>query len=202
MNSLLKSDFKFGFELEGICANSDIYDSNKLGEKFDEILGDGNMHRDGSLNATRKRGGFTFEYSSPVITYTPFNINWDNLSSEDQDIADALTTQTNDSQHSAEQTPQGAQIETPAPRRPSFIAADAFIDDYSNGTQNAAPSAPPITPNGQRPVLPSWGNLTAAQKQILEDTYGIDNAEDYNELLNDSATAEGIAQDLGCKGVM
>ena len=145
--------------------------------------------------------GHTLAEQFPV-GYTPFNINWDNLSSEDQDIADALTTQTNDNQHSAEQAPQGAQIETPAPRRPSFIAPDAFIDDYSNGTQQAAPLAPPITPNGQRPVLPSWSNLTAAQKQILEDTYGIDNAEDYNELLNDPATAEGIAQDLGCKGVM
>lgn len=134
--------------------------------------------------------------------YTPFNINWDNLSSEDQDIADALATQTGDANHSAEQAPHDAQIVTPAPRRPSFIAADAFIDDYSQGTQGATPTPPPITPVGTTPVLPSWRNLTNGQKQLLSGSYGIDNFEDYNELLNDPATAAGIYQDLRCKGLI
>ena len=133
--------------------------------------------------------------------YTPFNINWDNLSSEDQDIADALVTQTEDQNVSTESTPQNATIETPAPQRPSFIAADAFINDY---TQNdgVTPQAPPIIPNGIKPVLPSWSNLTGAQKKILDELYGIGDFEAYNELLNDPATAEGVAQDLGCAQVM
>lgn len=133
--------------------------------------------------------------------YTPFNINWDNLSSEDQDIADALATQTGDASISTEQSPATAQIETPTPQRPSFLAQDAFINDYSQ-SDGQTPQAPPVVPVATKPILPSWSNLTTAQKQILASTYGIDNFEDYNELLNDPATAEGIAHDLGCKGVM
>ena len=102
----------------------------------------------------------------------------------------------------AEQAPQEAQVEFTKPQRPSFIAADAFIGDYGDDAQEAAPAVPPVVPVGQEPTLPSWKNLTSAQKQILNDTYGIENYEDYNELLNDPATAEGIAHDLGCKGVM
>ena len=134
--------------------------------------------------------------------YTPFNINWDNLSSEDQDIADALTTQANNAEHSAEQAPQTAHIETPAPERPSFIAADAFVDDYEDGTQEAAPQAPPIIPVGQKPVLPSWKDLSDEQKQVLDKVYLIDNIQDYNELLNDPAEAQGIAKDFICRGLM
>jgi hypothetical protein len=157
-----------------------------------------NQPFDGSNLSMR---GYTLAEQFPV-GHTAFKINWDNLSSEDQDIADALATQTGDTNNSAEGTPQGAHIETPKPRRPSFMAADAYIDDYAQGTQQPEHTAPPVVPSGTKPLLPSWKNLTTAQKQILEDVYGIDNFEDYNELLNDPATAEGIAHDLGCKGVI
>ena len=62
--------------------------------------------------------------------------------------------------------------------------------------------APPVTPAGTSPVLPAWSNLTSGQKRLLSDAYGIENFEDYNELLNDPATAEGIRQDLRCKGLI
>lgn len=76
MKSLLKSDFTIGFELEGVCDSINYYDRDILGSKFDEILGcGGNMHRDGSLRLNKNNEGFTFEYSSPVISYTPYNIN-------------------------------------------------------------------------------------------------------------------------------
>ena len=39
-------------------------------------------------------------------------------------------------------------------------------------------------------------------KAVIISSYGIDNFEDYNELLNDPATAEGIYQDLRCKGLI
>lgn len=136
------------------------------------------------------------------VGYTPFNISWDNLSSEDQDIADALATQTGNADTSTENTPQSATIDVPTSPRPSFLAEDALIDYDAFGTQEATPQAPPITPAGTSPVLPSWRNLTSAQKQALEDIYGIDNFEDYNELLNDPATAEGIQQDLKCRGLL
>lgn len=157
-----------------------------------------NQPFDGSNLAMR---GHTLAEQFPV-GHTAFNINWDNLSSEDQDIADALATQTGDANISTEGTPQNATIETPAPQRPSFIAADAFINDYVSDTQEAAPQAPPITPIGTTPILPAWRNLTSGQKQLLSDSYGIDNFEEYNELLNDPATAEGIYQDLRCQGLI
>jgi hypothetical protein len=157
-----------------------------------------NQPFDGSNLSMR---GHTLAEQFPV-GHTAFNINWDNLSSEDQDIADALATQTGDTNISTEGAPQNATIETPAPQRPSFIAADAFINDYASDTQEAAPQAPPITPIGTTPILPAWRNLTNSQKQLLSDSYGIDNFEDYNELLNDPATAEGIYQDLRCKGLI
>jgi len=81
------------------------------------------------------------------------------------------------------------------------MAQDAVLDDPQD-TQDAAPTIPPITPSGQTPVLPSWRNLTNAQKQVLADVYGIEDVETYNEYLDDPATAEGIRQDLKCRGVM
>ena len=173
------------------------YSVTDKGQLQTTITGQNPENFDGSNIAMRNTDlGGQFQ-----VGYTPFKINWDNLSSEDQDIAEALAAQTAD-ETPVEQAPQEAQVEFTKPQRPSFIAADAFIGDYGDGTQEAAPAVPPVVPVGQEPTLPSWKNLTSAQKQILNDVYGIENSEDYNELLNDPATAEGIAHDLGCKGVM
>ena len=69
---MLKSSFSFGFELEAIAASG----TSNLEDKFNEFLGDnGDMHRDGSLRPGRERGGIPFEYSSPVLQYTPANIS-------------------------------------------------------------------------------------------------------------------------------
>jgi hypothetical protein len=122
---------------------------------------------------------------------------------KDQDIADALATQTGDQSISTEDAPQNATIETPAPQRPSFIAADAFIDDYSQGTQGATPTPPPIVPNGQSPLLPSWGNLTKAQKEFIQDAYDdVQTMDDYNELLNSPADVAQLYQDLKCHSLI
>lgn len=134
--------------------------------------------------------------------YTSFSINWDNLSSEDQDIADALVTQTNDGEHSAEQAPQDATIETPKPRRSSITPSMAFPDDYAQGTQEAAPQANPIIPNGQQATLPLWKDLTEEQKAALEAQLLISDFEEYNEYLNDPVMIEQIAQVLKCSGTM
>ena len=68
----LLRDFTIGFELEGTY---DRYNTNReeLTNKLDSLLGGkGVMHSDGSLRAAS--GYLTFEYSSPVIQYTPKNI--------------------------------------------------------------------------------------------------------------------------------
>lgn len=71
-NRKLLSNFYFGFELEGTYDDSET-SSRFLENKFNEMLnGTGNMHGDGSLRADY--GFRTFEYASPVIQFTPKNI--------------------------------------------------------------------------------------------------------------------------------
>lgn len=72
-NKKLLNEFYFGFELEGTFDQS-MNDYSSLTLKFDELLkGHGNMHRDGSLRS--EYGYSCFEYSSPVIQFTPMSIN-------------------------------------------------------------------------------------------------------------------------------
>lgn len=70
----LKSIFKIGFELEG-NVDSRVNDRNTLTTILDNLLGGtGEMHYDGSIRRTNGTD-VTFEYASPVIDYTPSNIN-------------------------------------------------------------------------------------------------------------------------------
>jgi hypothetical protein len=96
--SRLSTEFKIGFELEGICdsdepglSSSGILPSYHSGSEptggakklLDMLnaklgLGDGKIERDGSLNTTgvNKTGhAWTFEYGSPTIPFTPKNMN-------------------------------------------------------------------------------------------------------------------------------
>lgn len=68
----LLNEFSFGFELEGTY-NHEETNSRDLASKFNSMLGgEGNMHGDGSLRSDY--GYSCFEYSSPVIQFTPSNI--------------------------------------------------------------------------------------------------------------------------------
>ena len=133
--------------------------------------------------------------------YTPFNINWDNLSSEDQDIATALTTQTGGQNNNVE-APATAQIEKPKNNNPSFIDS-GDIDNIDFGTtQDAIPSMPPIIPNSQTETLPQWDKLSDAAKGYLADNWGISNKSDYDDILNDSESVMEIEQQLKCRDLM
>lgn len=71
-NKKLLNQFYFGFELEGTYNYSAI-DRYQLTKEFNKRLnGQGDMHGDGSLRADY--GYETFEYSSPVIQFTPKNL--------------------------------------------------------------------------------------------------------------------------------
>ena len=71
-NKKLLNQFYFGFELEGTYNYSAI-DRYQLTKEFNTRLnGQGDMHHDGSLRADY--GYDTFEYSSPVIQFTPKNL--------------------------------------------------------------------------------------------------------------------------------
>ena len=132
--------------------------------------------------------------------YTRFNINWDNLSSEDQDIASALATQTGGTSESSGSTPSSAHIETPQKRTPSFMdMGNIGFEDH----QEAGPTAPPITPNGQSETLPQWRRLSAAAKGFLAENYGIESVDDYNDMLNDPVLSEGLYHEMHeCRGLI
>lgn len=71
-NKKLLNQFYFGFELEGTYKYHTI-DRSQLANEFNKRLnGQGDMHGDGSLRADS--GYDTFEYSSPVIQFTPKNL--------------------------------------------------------------------------------------------------------------------------------
>ena len=71
-NKRLLNEFSFGFELEGTYNNHETNPSY-LKDKFDAMLGGiGNMHGDGSIRC--EYGYSPFEYASPVIKFTPKNI--------------------------------------------------------------------------------------------------------------------------------
>ena len=70
----LKSDFSFGFELEGLLEDHKRLSTlkNKLDKFFDN---EGSMDTDGSIRQTKACSGRPFEYASPVIKYSPTNLS-------------------------------------------------------------------------------------------------------------------------------
>ena len=71
----LKSAFTIGFELEGVL-NQRVSDTQDLFKKLNTELGaTGHMHWDGSIRYDRRNNETAFEYSSPIIKYSPANID-------------------------------------------------------------------------------------------------------------------------------
>jgi hypothetical protein len=71
----LKSAFTIGFELEGVL-DQGVSGTQDLFKKLNNELGaTGNMHWDGSIRYNRRNNETAFEYSSPIIKYTPSNID-------------------------------------------------------------------------------------------------------------------------------
>lgn len=90
LDEAMTSEFTFGFELEGCCTEGERryndlpgYHSGRepsgdvktLFDKLNDTLGfgSGKIESDSSLN-TDDRGGWTFEYASPIIPFNPKNI--------------------------------------------------------------------------------------------------------------------------------
>lgn len=69
-------------------------------------------------------------------------------------------------------------------KRPSFIAPDAFIDDYADKLDSDV-VPPPIIPNGVMFQLPLWNKLSDNAKDFLEKQWDVCNENQYNELLYD-----------------
>lgn len=91
LDETLSTDFTIGFELEGICTRDSTggaylprYHSGnepsgvvkELKDDLDKELGfgKGKIESDSSLSPSSDRGGWTFEYGSPIIHFNPKNI--------------------------------------------------------------------------------------------------------------------------------
>jgi hypothetical protein len=131
--------------------------------------------------------------------YTKLDINWDNLSSADQDVASALEEQRNpESGSSAE--PESATIETPEDETPSFMDTG----DLPKGTIETSPKKAPLaTPNGTTTLWPKWSELSDDAKRYLIDSWDISNGEEYTDMLNDAELAKEIYKEMhDCRGLI
>ena len=92
LDEALSTDFKIGFEMEGVCTregfnsymlpgyHSQREPSGVVAELFNDInktlgFGQGKIESDSSLRPSPEKGGWTFEYGSPIIDFNPTNIN-------------------------------------------------------------------------------------------------------------------------------
>ena len=148
--------------------------------------------------------------------YTKLNINWNNLSSVDQEIASSLEqhlTDNNTLTGENEDKPSApATAEITPPKRVRYDPLRSPLDiemerqleqQYAEYEGYVPPTAPPISGESNLPVLPLWGNLGSEAKKYLEEVWGVEGATDYFEnYFNDTETAEAIRQELACRGLI
>lgn len=132
--------------------------------------------------------------------YTPFNINWDNLSSEDQDIANTIESQVKENESSTNITPKTAEITQPAKRK-SYIDKGDFGNDEVQHDKISTP--PPVTHNGLNRGLPSWSELSNEAMKYIQSQGWADNEGDYRKILNSPEDAQLLEEELrNCVGVI
>lgn len=157
--------------------------------------------RDGSIQDYLQEDPGNFEMRETELEeqfqpgYTHLKIKWDNLASQEQQLATTVEQQLK--QVDGNSSLEKAEVQVYA--RPRSKVTDSLGDNSnlaeSGKTVTAGAKAAPIVPNGQ--VLntpPAWANLTEEQKNLLE---GIDEKE-YNEMLNDPENADILLQILSC----
>lgn len=131
--------------------------------------------------------------------YIHFNINWDNLSSQNQDIANSIKTELKG------QKPSNAEVELSPEKRSITDGMDSLAKkDYYGEGQNPAPLAPPINMAGQTqsPLGDNWETLSPSIKEYLMAEGWVESTSDYNDILNDPSTKEALLNELKCKGII
>ncbi len=132
--------------------------------------------------------------------YTHIKVNWDNLSSEDREIADFLRKQTSNTGNT-EGAPAKAEI-TSSKRENSLTGLTLDLgggyDEWknSNSTSNNSNTAPPAA-NQSEVVLPSWEDLSSEAKETLKEAWLIDNEWEYNDAKDDDGPA--LWEFLSCR---
>lgn len=131
----------------------------------------------------------SFEFDDYLLSYSAYALYFSNpgnrsiirISTEDRNKKNLIIPVTLDSSLLKEDdyTPI-----KPKRRRPSFIAPDAFIDDYADESfSDIVP--PPIVSNGVRFPLPFWNKISDNAKEFLDKQWNISNEKEYNKLLYD-----------------
>lgn len=171
---------------------------------------------DGQLQMQQKDGtvmdfiqtdtkGFTMMYNTLDKLYqpgyTPFSINWDNLSSEDQDIAESLGKEVH-STNDEPASPERADIVKP--ERRSLIDTGLEGKPHYEGSTPITPANPaPIRPAGsQQEGLVSWDKLSQEIKDALKELGWTEDEETYNDILDDQPSKEAMINDLKCRGLL
>jgi len=130
------------------------------------------------------------------VGYTSLKINWDNLTSTEQDIAEGLQAELQQAEPEAK--PVEAEVEKP--EEPSATTSqDRQNPPADNNLQNS-PTAPPIVPNGTEPLMPLWKDLSKEAQSFLGSVLGISDEASYNEMLSNEIMAEAVKQGMKCGG--
>jgi hypothetical protein len=150
-------------------------------------------------NFEMRRTDFEGQYNPG---YSHMKINWDNLSSEDQEIADSLKQQVEEGEDDNPVTPATAEVHvTEKPRIGSAIEGSITRRRRRKGNSlniTERKKAAPIHPVGET-TLPSWEYLSNDAKKALEGL-GIFDADDYNMEQCDLARTASIMERLKCGG--
>lgn len=139
--------------------------------------------------------------------YTHFNISWDNLSSEDQEIAGVLEEQVpTGTEQQGEQPviPSRAEVHTPRSSNRYSFDMDAYHEewDYEETTEAPVIAAPIIPAEGNVHSQTYWSDLSDAARQFLQEEGWAADESEYNEILDDSAAEEAMKNELKCRGLM
>lgn len=136
--------------------------------------------------------------------YTHFNISWNNLSSEDQEIVGILQEQAPiEPQGKQPATPSTAEVTTPQRWR-SSLDADIFNEEWENNSTMEAPvTVAPIVPaENFSQSLASWADLSDTARQFLQEGGWATDESEYNDILDDPSTMEALKNELKCRGLI
>lgn len=182
------------------------------GSRSEYLAPDGPVYAEGEnhqlILTDRKGSTKEFDESQPKMVntdtvqfpvgYTELQLNWDNLSSVEQDIADGLYEEAPEKVKQA--SPQEAHVEKQEGVVHGNAIGSSQIIDNEEATEKAV--APPVVQNGKAKDLPLWKELSKEKQAYLADNWGIETVDDYNEILNSPADAEALKHDLKCKGLL
>ena len=130
--------------------------------------------------------------------YTHFNISWDNLDSQNQDIANSVKEEVEGKEISS------AEVITPDngvnSRSNCFMITGGF---KTESNQNPTPTAPPIRISSESsPLVENWKDLSSNIKDYLISENWATSESEYYDILQDPSIKDALLNELKCKGII